>query len=158
MSKHNVSSIHNTESIIGIWQIKRVKQKAVYDALKKASADNKKLLSHFSNLNLFSFSFSLTKAINNSYEKKRKEKEFLYKEILTFLKMIEDDFKNEFKNITHYDKSITIPNVIKHFEKQNIVVKKEFILSLNNDGYIFKSYHKVRINNKGLEYLEKLNK
>jgi hypothetical protein len=152
MSENNVSSIHNTESIIGRWQIKRVKQKAVYDALKKASDDDEKL--KFSNLHLFSLSFSLTKAINKSYEKKRKEKEFLYKEILTFLKMIKDDFKNEFKDITHYDNSITIPNVIKYFQKQNIVVKKEFILSLYNDDYIFKSYHKIRINQKGIEYIK----
>lgn len=155
MSDNNVSSIHNTESIIGRWKIKSVKQKGVYDALKKANDDNEEL-SQISNLHLFSYSFALTKAINNIYNKRRKEKEFLYKEILTFLKMIKDDFKNEFKDIIHYDKSITIPNVIKYFENQNIVVKKEFILSLYNDGYIFKSYHKISINNKGLEYIEEL--
>jgi hypothetical protein len=147
---------NDSENTIGVWKTKSVNQCAVYDALIKATAENKKLY-NFSNLQLLSFSFSLTKAINNLYNKRRKEKEFLYIEILTFLKIIKDDFKNEFKDITLYDKSITISNVIKHFEKQNIAVKKEFVLSLYNDGYIFKSYQKIHINNKGLEYLQKLN-
>jgi hypothetical protein len=147
---------NDSENTIGVWKTKSVNQCAVYDALVKLKSENEKL-KNFSNLQLLPFSFSLTKAINYVYNQIRKEKEFLYVEILTFLKMIKYDFKNEFKDIIKYNQSITIPCLIKHFEKQNIAVKKEFILSLYNDGYIFKSHQRIYIKNKGLEYLKKLN-
>lgn len=139
-----------SDSIIGLWKLKKVKYNFIYDIVSKMKFE--KQSKNFQLISPMTYhshiALNLTYAINNLIRKERLEMSFRenYLMVLNYI----DREKNKI-----YDRYVSIKSLLKNFENINNSIDKQLILDMIKKDLLSKYYHKVRITRKGYEYIKK---
>jgi hypothetical protein len=136
------STLNGSENTIGVWKLKSFKYDFVYSIVSKYEYKGNPSLEQIYKRNqahLYTF------ALNNMLRKKRMKviKDELYKSII---KHIQSN-----SNLNEY---VTIPSILKHFETTSTPIQKQVLLDMVKADLLHKSYHKVQLKKKGIEYLD----
>ncbi len=136
------STLNGSENTIGVWKLKSFKYDFVYSIVSKCEYKGNPSLEQVYKRNQ---AYLYTIALNNILRKKRIKvvKDELYKSII---KHIQSN-----SNLNEY---VTIPSILKHFETTSTPIQKQVLLDMVKADLLHKSYHKVQLKKKGIEYLD----
>jgi hypothetical protein len=134
--------LNDSDKMIGLWKVKSVKYKFIHSIVSQLKYKGNP---SFEELYKRNQAYLFTNALNNILRKKRIKivKDELYIAIIKHLKSI--------SNTNDY---VTMASIVKHFATINTPIHKQVLLDMVKLDLLSKSYHKVRIKNKGFEYLD----
>ena len=128
------------DNLVGLWKLKSVKFEFIHKIISEFKG-NISFISKDIDYQAYVITFMFNNIIRKNQLKIENDKNYL--PVLNYIKSISN--KNDY---------VTIPSILKHFDTINTPIDRQVLLDMVKLDILNKSYHKIKITNKGLKYIK----